>query len=92
MEALLEAILYPIGEVVLGLLSAWDGGSGDRKAEVAPRGPVLAKQICAFCRKKGGRFVTCQTCRTPHHSDCARLNRRCAVYGCKNRKFLVPAA
>ncbi|HZN63533.1 MAG TPA: hypothetical protein VFC90_14105 [Planctomycetota bacterium] len=58
----------------------------------AARSTMKVDACCAYCRKRGGLFVTCRACRAPHHRDCARVNGRCAVYGCRNRKFLVPAA
>jgi hypothetical protein len=95
MEILLEALLWPVGDAVGALLSGfWSilerdgkaGPEGVKARAVATAGP------CAYCRHRRGLFVACDTCRAPHHKECARFNRRCAVFGCGNRKFLEPAA
>ena len=93
----MEYLIWGIIELVAALFWGASGPDSNMKtgggrlirtpaAAISHRGP------CAYCKKTGGLFVTCRDCRTPHHRDCARLNGRCAVYGCRNRKFLVPAA
>ena len=93
----MEILLWVLFELVGGLVldPPWGGSpfkSGGGRIIRTPSAAISHRGPCAFCKKAGGRFVTCRECRTPHHRDCARVNGRCAVYGCANRKFLVPAA
>ena len=83
-----------VAEIALEFLwgISWGGGgtaSGRHPVKVLKR---RTRDRCAYCRNQGGHFVTCQSCRAPHHRECATVNRRCAVYACRNRRFLVPAA
>ncbi len=93
----MEIALWVIAELVGWVFSdlMWADTSmrtGKGRVIRTPGAAISHRGPCAFCKKRGGLFVTCRDCRTPHHRDCARFNGRCAVYGCTNRKFLVPAA
>jgi len=93
----MEFLIWGLVELLGGLFSdllwvdaSMRTGKGRVIRTTATGAPVRGP--CAYCRKRGGRFVACRACRAPHHPDCAEVNGRCAVYGCANRKFLVPAA
>ena len=93
----MEYVIWGIIELVAGLFWGVSGPVSIMKSEGGRilRIPAKARPHpgpCAYCRKRGGLFVACRTCRTPHHQDCARMNRKCAVYGCANRSFVAPAA
>ena len=98
----MEFLIWGLIELLAYLLSAVEWGRrerGEPKRVPAPAAGVrtgaLAMQAsgpCAFCKKKGGMFVACRGCKTPHHVDCARLNRKCAVFACGTREFRAPAA
>lgn len=43
---------------------------------------------CPYCQTPivaGEEMVICPQCKTPHHAECWRDNRGCAVYGCAGR-------
>lgn len=42
--------------------------------------------VCATLLERD--VVRCKKCRTPHHDDCWRYARRCATYGCGERRWV----
>ena len=52
--------------------------------ETDPKKPEIPSPV-ASCHVCGQ--VICRKCRTPHHRECWRYNRGCAVYGCLSRIF-----
>jgi hypothetical protein len=99
----MELLIYVVIELFSYLLAAIPWGGREIAEPQAPkarpirRAPVEAievrvKNVCAFCRSRDGTFVTCRKCKAAHHADCARLNGRCAVFGCWNRGFRAPPA
>jgi hypothetical protein len=99
----MELLIGVIVELLTWLFAAfsWDRGESPERSEKgsirqvsAPIVPadLRTRESCAFCRNQEGNFVACRKCRAPHHADCARLNRRCAVFGCGTREFRAPAA
>ena len=97
----MEFLISPIVELLCTLLSAVSWARGNRSPAAreprpAPRayvkeGIVRTRDACVYCRNAGGSFVACRECRSPHHAECARLNGRCAVYGCRGRRFRAAA-
>jgi len=56
-----------------------------------PPPPALVA-CCHVCgeRLAAAPVVICRKCRNPHHRECWRYNRGCAVYGCGSRTFQTP--
>ena|SRR5688572_3486135 len=97
----MEFLIGPIIELFAYLFSAvsWDHGNPveatdrpEKKTAAIAATDLRTRDSCAFCRSPVGPFVACRKCRAPHHADCARLNRRCAVFGCGTREFRARAA
>ncbi|MBI4441497.1 hypothetical protein HY639_04985 [Candidatus Woesearchaeota archaeon] len=48
----------------------------------------------AACRVCGDGLhdghVLCMSCRTPHHEDCFSYAKRCAIYGCGDKRYITP--
>lgn|SRR5689334_8338860 len=98
----MEFLIWGIIELLSYLFSAVEWGRREREEPKRVPAPVMAVRTgalstqmsgpCAFCKKKGGVFLACRACKTPHHADCASLNRRCAVFGCAGREFRGLAA
>ena len=57
-----------------------------KPAEKPKESAVSACQICGE-PLDDTTVVCCRKCKTPHHRDCWRYNRGCAVFGCGCRTF-----
>ncbi len=48
--------------------------------------------ICQVCGEKiVDDMVFCRRCRTPHHLDCWQYTGCCSTYGCREKRYAVPA-
>jgi hypothetical protein len=59
----------------------------------ADQAQVIQEAVCRVC---GDEIVTdmvfCRRCKTPHHLECWQYFGACAVYGCKETRWIAPRA
>ncbi len=53
---------------------------------------LIEDPICQVCGEEiRSEMVFCRRCRTPHHLDCWQYNGCCAIFGCRETRYAVPA-
>lgn len=85
-------IKYRIGSPKLGFASIpfseirrRDPIRGEKEIPIQFRSMAVNNQHCPFCKSVFGRedsVMYCPDCSAPHHPECFRLLRGCAVFGC----------